>query len=184
MYLLLLGCGSHGCFPTSDFDSYYGDPSSTSPMACSLLPLRAPISSRPAPRTLPRGPRVLRHRPPPPPPPRPPLRLRALPSVAAGAASGIRDALADAFLASPPTWRSAAASNLAVFVAGSPLLLSGLSASGIAAAYLLGTLAWRAFGLPGFLLVVAYFVVVSRSDRFCSARNGLVYFEFGLVAVV
>jgi uncharacterized membrane protein len=64
------------------------------------------------------------------------------------------------------------------------LLLSGLSASGIAAAYLLGTLAWRAFGLPGFLLVVAYFVVVSRSDRFCSARNGLVYFEFGLVAVV
>ncbi|RLN24386.1 putative conserved membrane protein-like [Panicum miliaceum] len=127
-------------------------------MACSLLPVHAPLSSRPAPRTLPvipRGPKVLRHRPPP--PPLPPLR--ALPGIAAGAASGIRDALADAFLASPPTWRSAAVSNLAVFVAGSPVLLSGLSASGFAAAYLLGTLTWRAFGPPGFLLVVAYFVV-------------------------
>ncbi|CAD6230025.1 unnamed protein product [Miscanthus lutarioriparius] len=131
-------------------------------MACSLpLPLHAPLSSSPrilsylpAPRTLPlfrRGPRVPRHRPPSPP--------RALPDVAAGAVAGIRDALADAFLTSPPTWRSAAASNLAVFVAGSPVLLSGLSASGFAAAYLLGTLTWRAFGAPGFLLVVAYFVV-------------------------
>nr|CAB3478188.1 unnamed protein product [Digitaria exilis] len=130
-------------------------------MACSLLPLHAPLSSphrllssRPAHRALPlilRGPGVLRHRPPPPP--------RALPDIAAGAASGIRDALADAFLSSPPTWRSAAASNLAVFVAGSPVLLSGLSASGFAAAYLLGTLTWRAFGAPGFLVVVAYFVV-------------------------
>ena len=80
--------------------------------------------------------------------------------------AGIRDALADAFLTSPPTWRTAAASNLVVFVAGSPVLLSGLSASGFAAAYLLGTLTWRGFGAPGFLVVVAYFVVVSRSDRF------------------
>ncbi|AQK97938.1 Protein VTE6 chloroplastic [Zea mays] len=129
-------------------------------MACSL-PLHAPFSSsprilsyRPAPRTLPlfrRGLRVPYHRSPSPP--------RALPDVAAGAVAGIRDALADAFLTSPPTWRSAAASNLAVFVSGSPLLLSGLSASGFAAAYLLGTLTWRAFGAQGFLLVVAYFVV-------------------------
>ncbi|KAF8696300.1 hypothetical protein HU200_037206 [Digitaria exilis] len=149
-------------------------------MACSLLPLHAPLSSphrllssRPAHRALPlilRGPGVLRHRPPPPP--------RALPDIAAGAASGIRDALADAFLSSPPTWRSAAASNLAVFVAGSPVLLSGLSASGFAAAYLLGTLTWRAFGAPGFLVVVAYFVVVSRFDWSCISRNGLVYFDF------
>lgn len=142
-------------------------------MACSLLPLHAPLSpqhhllsSHPAPRALPlilRGLGALRHHPRPPP--------RALPDIAAGAASGIRDALADAFLVSPPTWRSAAASNLAVFVAGSPVLLSGLSASGFAAAYLLGTLTWRAFGAPGFLLVVAYFVVVSRFDRFCITRK-------------
>lgn len=138
-------------------------------MACSLLPLYAPLSSSPrllpsrsslllAPRTLPlfpRGPRVSsRHLSPPPP--------RALPDITA-AAAGLRGALADAFLASPPTWRSAAVSNLAIFVAGSPVLLSGLSASGFAAAYLLGTLTWRAFGPQGFLLVVAYFVVVSGS---------------------
>ncbi|CAO1945104.1 unnamed protein product [Urochloa humidicola] len=136
-------------------------------MACSHLPLHAPLSSphgllssRPAPRilpTLPRGPRVLRYRPSPTP--------RALPEIAAGVASGIRDALADAFLASPLTWRSAAVSNLAVFVAGSPALLSGLSASGFAAAYLLGTLTWRAFGPPGFILVVAYFVVGTAATK-------------------
>ncbi|KAK3161836.1 hypothetical protein QOZ80_1BG0082130 [Eleusine coracana subsp. coracana] len=137
-------------------------------MACSLIPLHATVSSsprlrsvgsyrlpsRPALRTRPLSPpepRIPRHRPPPPP--------RVLPDTAAGAAAGLRDALADAFLASPPTWRSAAASNLAIFVAGSPVLLSGLSASGFVAAYLLGTLTWRAFGIPGFLLVVAYFVV-------------------------
>ncbi|TVU35246.1 hypothetical protein EJB05_17124, partial [Eragrostis curvula] len=134
-------------------------------MACSLPPLHAAVSSsprlpslrssrspsRPAPRTQPLSPsepKVLRHCPPPPP--------RALPDIAA---AGLRDALAESFLASPPTWRSSAASNLAIFVAGSPVLVSGLSASGIAAAYLLGTLTWRAFGIPGFLLVVAYFVV-------------------------
>ncbi|XP_062220201.1 protein VTE6, chloroplastic isoform X1 [Phragmites australis] len=159
-------------------------------MACSLLPLHAPLSSsprilssrsssHPAPRTLhlsPRLPRVPSRPLPSPPPP------RALTDIAAGAAGSLRDALADAFLASPPTWRSSAVSNLSVFVAGSPVLLSGLSAPGFAAAYLLGTLMWRAFGPPGFLLVVAYFVVVSRSGRYCINRwcfggDGLVYFE-------
>jgi hypothetical protein len=63
------------------------------------------------------------------------------------------------------------------------VLLSGLSASGFAAAYLLGTLTWRAFGPPGFLVVVAYFVVVSlcRPDPFCITRNGLVYCELDSV---
>lgn len=145
-------------------------------MACSLLPLRAALSSspgfrssrssrlpsRPAPRTLPLPPpqsRIRHHGPLSPP--------CALPEIAAGAAASLRDALADAFLTSPPTWQSAAASNLVIFVAGSPVLLSGLSASGFAAAYLLGILTWRAFGTPGFLLVVAYFIVVSRSGRYC-----------------
>ncbi|EMS51979.1 LRR receptor-like serine/threonine-protein kinase ERECTA [Triticum urartu] len=54
---------------------------------------------------------------------------------------------------------SAATTNVAIFVAGTPLLLSGLSASGIAAAYVLGTLTWRAFGARAYLLVAAYFVV-------------------------
>ncbi|KAI5332910.1 hypothetical protein L3X38_023039 [Prunus dulcis] len=60
---------------------------------------------------------------------------------------------------SPPTWQSAILSNLLIFLLGSPILVSGLSVSGIAAAFLLGTLTWRAFGSSGFLLVATYFVI-------------------------
>lgn len=45
---------------------------------------------------------------------------------------------------------------------GSPILVTGLSLSGIVAAFLLGTLTWRAFGPSGFLLVATYFVIVSE----------------------
>lgn len=62
---------------------------------------------------------------------------------------------------SPPTWQSAFLSNIVIFLVGSPILVSGLSLSGIAAAFLLGSLTWRAFGPPGFLLVAIYFVLVS-----------------------
>lgn len=62
---------------------------------------------------------------------------------------------------SPPTWQSAVLSNLVIFVLGTPILLSGLSLLGIMAAFLLGTLTWRAFGPSGFFLVAAYFVIVS-----------------------
>lgn len=133
-------------------------------MACSLLPPLAPVS--PPPRLLlpssrsallPRGPRVAPRVPVSPP--------RALPDTAVGAAEALRGALADAFLASPPTWRSAAVSNLAIFVAGSPVLLSGLSASGFAAAYLLGTLTWRAFGPKGLVLVASYFVLGTAATK-------------------
>ncbi|XP_058100978.1 protein VTE6, chloroplastic [Magnolia sinica] len=61
--------------------------------------------------------------------------------------------------ASPPTWKSAIFNNLLIFLVGSPILLAGLSISGIGAAFLLGTLTWRAFGPPGFLLVAMYFVI-------------------------
>ncbi|KAL6199029.1 hypothetical protein ACLB2K_028816 [Fragaria x ananassa] len=59
----------------------------------------------------------------------------------------------------PATWQSAILCNLLIFLLGSPILVSGLSLSGIAAAFLLGTLTWRAFGPPGFLLVATYFVI-------------------------
>ncbi|GLT81072.1 hypothetical protein SLA2020_524780 [Shorea laevis] len=59
----------------------------------------------------------------------------------------------------PPTWQSALLSNLIIFVVGSPILVSGLTLSGISAAFLLGTLTWRAFGPSGFLLVASYFVI-------------------------
>ncbi|KAG8077795.1 hypothetical protein GUJ93_ZPchr0007g6097 [Zizania palustris] len=58
---------------------------------------------------------------------------------------------------------AAAVSNLSIIVAGSPVLLSGLSASGFVAAFLLGTLTWRAFGPRGLILVTSYFVAVNGS---------------------
>ncbi|XP_010916355.1 protein VTE6, chloroplastic [Elaeis guineensis] len=73
--------------------------------------------------------------------------------------AGLQNSLLDLLRASPPTWKSAIASNLLIFLVGSPILVSGLSTSGIGAAFLLGALTWRAFGWPGFLLVAAYFVV-------------------------
>ncbi|XP_052177829.1 protein VTE6, chloroplastic isoform X2 [Diospyros lotus] len=63
------------------------------------------------------------------------------------------------FQSSPPTWESALLCNLVIFVVGSPILRAGLSLSGIAAAFLLGNLSWRAFGPSGFLLVATYFVI-------------------------
>lgn len=68
-------------------------------------------------------------------------------------------AAADSFRASPATWQSAVICNLVIFVLGTPLLLAGLSGLGIVAAFLLGTLTWRAFGSSGFLLVATYFVI-------------------------
>ncbi|KAF5730761.1 hypothetical protein HS088_TW19G00357 [Tripterygium wilfordii] len=59
----------------------------------------------------------------------------------------------------PPTWKSALLSNVVIFILGSPILVAGLSLSGIGAAFLLGTLTWRAFGPTGFLLVASYFIL-------------------------
>ncbi|KAJ0971457.1 hypothetical protein J5N97_019416 [Dioscorea zingiberensis] len=71
----------------------------------------------------------------------------------------------DLLRASPPTWTSAIASNSLIFLLGSPILVSGLSLPGIGAAFLLGTLTWRAFGPPGFLLVAAYFVIGTAATK-------------------
>ncbi|XP_020581499.1 protein VTE6, chloroplastic [Phalaenopsis equestris] len=72
--------------------------------------------------------------------------------------SGFATCLLDFLRASPATWESSIASNLLIFTLGSPLLLSGLSASGIGSAFLMGVLTWRAFDAPGFFLVAIYFV--------------------------
>ncbi|CAN0915257.1 Protein VTE6, chloroplastic [Linum grandiflorum] len=58
-----------------------------------------------------------------------------------------------------PTWQSSLFNNFLIFILGSPILVSGLSFSGISAAFLLGTLIWRAFGPSGFLLVASYFII-------------------------
>lgn len=91
--------------------------------------------------------------------------------------SGLQSTVLDLVATSPPTWKSAIASNLLIFLVGSPVLVSGLSASGIGAALALGILTWRAFGGSGFLLVATYFVIVSSWDFFdmfdncCCCKN-------------
>lgn len=72
---------------------------------------------------------------------------------------------------SPPTWQSAVLSNCVIFLLGSPILVTGLSLSGIAAAFLLGTLTWRAFGSPGFLLVATYFVIGTAATKVKMAQK-------------
>ncbi|KAI4321796.1 hypothetical protein MLD38_035138 [Melastoma candidum] len=72
---------------------------------------------------------------------------------------------------SPPTWKSSFLCNLFIFILGSPLLLSGLSLQGIAAAFLLGSLTWRSFGPPGFLLVASYFVIGTAATKVKMAQK-------------
>jgi uncharacterized membrane protein len=48
--------------------------------------------------------------------------------------------------------------NTAVFIAGSPVLLKGLTWSGMFNAFILGTTVYAAFGAGGFALVCIYFL--------------------------
>ena len=57
-----------------------------------------------------------------------------------------------------PGWASGAAVNAAVFVAGSPVLLKGLTGWGMVNAFILGTTVYAAFGAGGFALVCLYFL--------------------------
>lgn len=72
---------------------------------------------------------------------------------------------------SSPTWQNAVLNNLLIFLLGSPILVSGLSFPGIAAAFLLGTLTWRAFGSSGFLLVASYFVIGTLATKVKMAQK-------------
>ncbi|KAI4323067.1 hypothetical protein L6164_022702 [Bauhinia variegata] len=88
--------------------------------------------------------------------------------------SSLQDAVGGAMTliqSSPPTWQSALLSNLLIFIVGSPLLVTGLSLSGIGAAFLLGTLTWRAFGPSGFLLVATYFVIGTAATKVKMAQK-------------
>lgn len=72
---------------------------------------------------------------------------------------------------SPPTWQNAVLNNLLIFLLGYPILVSGLSFPGIAAAFLLGILTWRAFGSSGFLLVASYFVIGTLATKVKMAQK-------------
>ena len=78
-----------------------------------------------------------------------------------GGASQLFHAFKQVLYQFPPSWQSSIAANALIFVLGFPLLKSGLTFPGIASAFLLGTLTWKAFGPRAFLLVVFYFLLVS-----------------------
>ncbi|XP_047330904.1 protein VTE6, chloroplastic [Impatiens glandulifera] len=78
---------------------------------------------------------------------------------------GIAQTVIQWFQTSPPTLQSALACNVIIFILGSPILRSGLSLSGIGSAFLLGSLTWRAFGPPGFLIVAAYFIIGTAATK-------------------
>ncbi|GAV60686.1 DUF92 domain-containing protein, partial [Cephalotus follicularis] len=111
-------------------------------------PLRTSLSPSPQPRRLPK------------------MLNNALPSVQ-GAVSRAMTLLQS----TPATWQSALLNNLLIFIVGSPILVSGLSLSGIAAAFLLGSLTWRAFGPSGFLLVATYFVIGTAATKVKMAQK-------------
>ncbi|KAJ4980994.1 hypothetical protein NE237_031831 [Protea cynaroides] len=77
----------------------------------------------------------------------------------------------DLIQASPPTWQSSIFCNILIFLVGSPILVSGLSLSGIGAAFLLGTLTWRAFGASGFFLVAMYFIIGTAATKLKMAQK-------------
>ncbi|XP_042413722.1 protein VTE6, chloroplastic-like [Zingiber officinale] len=98
--------------------------------------------------------------------PLPPPKVALFPELAA-----LQGSLLDLVRASPPTWNSAIASNLFVFIVGSPILLSGLTISGMGSAFLLGILSWRAFGPSGFLIVAAYFAIATAATKLKIAQK-------------
>lgn len=95
------------------------------------------------------------------------LAAKASPSDLVGPLSGVINLVQS----NPATWQSAILSNVVIFVLGSPILVSGLSLSGIVAAFLLGSLTWRAFGPPGFLLVATYFVLGTAATKVKMAQK-------------
>ncbi|GLT40329.1 hypothetical protein SLA2020_144710 [Shorea laevis] len=122
------------------------------------------LNYRPTPFLFPpahRSPSLPRRRPPPllnPKPRKPNSRIPLLRANAVSVQGAVSEAVS-LIQSTPPSWQSALLSNLLIFAVGSPILVSGLSLSGFCAAFLLGTLTWRAFGPSGFLLVASYFVI-------------------------
>ncbi|CAG9466107.1 unnamed protein product [Pedinophyceae sp. YPF-701] len=66
---------------------------------------------------------------------------------------------------SAPGLAAGAAANSTVFLLGAPVLLAGLTPTGYAHAWVLGTTIYSAFGLSGYLLVCAYFVLGSAATK-------------------
>lgn len=105
-------------------------------------------------------------------------RRRAPPAPPPAAAPGA-DAAASATLAllraaldqAHPGLAAGAAANTVVFVTGARVLLAGLTAEGVAHAWVLGAASWAAFGARGYALVCLYFLAGSAVTRLGLARK-------------
>eukprot|EP00271_Cylindrocystis_brebissonii_P013622 TRINITY_DN3362_c0_g1_i3.p1 TRINITY_DN3362_c0_g1~~TRINITY_DN3362_c0_g1_i3.p1 ORF type:complete len:302 (-),score=42.11 TRINITY_DN3362_c0_g1_i3:156-1061(-) len=86
-------------------------------------------------------------------------RVSAALSVPEAVAVYLLQPVGAAFSTQSPSWSSALVVNLTVFLLGAPILLSGLTWSGMAAAFFLGTVTSRAFGTAGFTILCLYFVL-------------------------
>lgn len=74
--------------------------------------------------------------------------------------------LIDAMQSSHPGVVVGFSASTAVFAAGMPVLLSGLTPQGVACSWLLGGSIFSAFGAGGFALVCAYFILGSAATKF------------------
>ena len=79
---------------------------------------------------------------------------------------GLVQLVTQPFHISPPTWGSSVQAMLVVFIIGSPLLLAGLTAPAVGAAFLLGVVTWRAFGADGLAIVIVYYLLASAAVTF------------------
>jgi len=73
-----------------------------------------------------------------------------------------------------PGWAAGAVVNTGVFIAGSPVLLKGLTGWGMVNAFILGTTVYAAFGAGGFALLCIYFLfgtAVSFPNLQCIGRE-------------
>ena len=79
---------------------------------------------------------------------------------------GLVQLVTQPFHVSPPTWGSSVQAMLVVFIIGSPLLLAGLTAPAVGAAFLLGAVTWRAFSADGLAIVIVYYLLASAAATF------------------
>ncbi|XP_024392744.1 protein VTE6, chloroplastic [Physcomitrium patens] len=68
-------------------------------------------------------------------------------------------------LRSPASWESTIIATTTIFVIAAPVLLVGLSIPGVMSAFLLGLFTFRAFGLPGTVIVFLYFLIGTAATK-------------------
>ncbi|KAJ7543593.1 hypothetical protein O6H91_09G044700 [Diphasiastrum complanatum] len=85
--------------------------------------------------------------------------------MSVGLVKGLWESIQWAFLANPPTWESAIFANAIIFLVAAQLLRAGLTGAGIAHAFALAVLTWRAFSGQGLFLVAIFFTMGTAATK-------------------